>query len=155
MLCGVCLALTAAQVAPRLVARPTRIAFEMPDITVAVEGAVREPGRYTLAFGANVGDLVAAAGGLNDGAAAALVNVADPLTAGERVVVPLAQTAAGEERIDVNAASVADLQRLPGIGPVTAGRIAAGRPYGSIDDLLGVRGIGPKTLERLRPLVGL
>lgn len=98
---------------------------------------------------------MAAAGGMTADAARALVNLADPLTEGERVVVPLARTGEGEARIDVNAASLAELQRLPGIGPVTAERIAAGRPYGSIDDLLQVRGIGPKTLERLRPRIGL
>jgi len=59
--------------------------------------------------------------------------------------------------LDLNAASRADLERLPGIGPVRAAAVlelrdARGR-LSSIEELVDVRGIGPKTLERLRPLV--
>ncbi|HEX4611060.1 MAG TPA: helix-hairpin-helix domain-containing protein [Urbifossiella sp.] len=59
----------------------------------------------------------------------------------------------GDPPIDVNAASAEELQRLPGVGPVMAGAIAAGRPFRSVNDLDRVRGIGTKTLEKLRPLV--
>lgn len=58
--------------------------------------------------------------------------------------------------IDVNTASVERLQDLPGIGPALSGRIDAHRaqqPFRTVDDLRAVRGIGPKTLEALRPLV--
>ncbi len=57
--------------------------------------------------------------------------------------------------LDPNRASVADLQSWPGVGPVLAERIVAGRPYAHPDDLLAVRGIGPKTLARLRPRVSI
>jgi competence protein ComEA len=60
------------------------------------------------------------------------------------------------ERIDVNTAAVEQLQRLPGVGPGLAQRIVeyrAERPFRSVDDLRRVRGIGAKTLERLRPHV--
>jgi len=53
--------------------------------------------------------------------------------------------------IDVNHAPIDELRSLPGIGPVLAERIVAGRPYEGADDLDRVRGIGPKTLARLRP----
>ncbi|QDU19686.1 ComEA family DNA-binding protein [Urbifossiella limnaea] len=59
----------------------------------------------------------------------------------------------GDPPIDVNAASAEELQRLPGVGPVTAGAIVAGRPYRSVAELDRVRGIGPKTLDKLRPFV--
>ncbi len=59
----------------------------------------------------------------------------------------------GDPPIDVNAASVDELQRLPGVGPVMAGAIVAGRPFRSVADLDRVRGIGPKTLDKLRPFV--
>ena len=62
----------------------------------------------------------------------------------------------GEPPINVNAASPEELQRLPGVGPVMAGAIAAARaakPFESVNDLDRVKGIGPKTLERLRPFV--
>jgi competence protein ComEA len=58
--------------------------------------------------------------------------------------------------IDINRATVAELQRLPGIGPTLSQRILEAReekPFRSVDELRRVRGIGPKTLERLRPHV--
>jgi competence ComEA-like helix-hairpin-helix protein len=58
--------------------------------------------------------------------------------------------------IDINRASVTELQRLPGVGPKTAERIIAERqkkPFASVEDLRRVPRIGPKTLERLRPHV--
>ncbi|MCB9591541.1 MAG: helix-hairpin-helix domain-containing protein [Sandaracinaceae bacterium] len=62
-----------------------------------------------------------------------------------------------EEPIDVNAAGAEDLQLLPRIGPRLAERIIAERDRGgrfdSVDALTRVRGIGPRTVERLRPLV--
>ena len=53
--------------------------------------------------------------------------------------------------IDINSASAAQLEKLPGIGPETAKAIIAGRPYQTPKDLETVKGIGPKTLEKLRP----
>ncbi len=63
------------------------------------------------------------------------------------------QTGLGQEKIDINTASASQIQTLPGIGPVKAQAIIDTRPYATIDELIRVRGIGPKTLERLRPLV--
>jgi competence protein ComEA len=57
--------------------------------------------------------------------------------------------------VNLNTASQAEIESLPGIGPVLAQRIIEGRPYRSLEDLERVRGIGPRLLERLRPLVGL
>jgi competence protein ComEA len=62
----------------------------------------------------------------------------------------------GEPPINVNTATAEELQRLPGVGPVTAQAIVATRtaaPFQSVNDLDKVRGIGPKTLEKLRPFV--
>jgi competence protein ComEA len=58
--------------------------------------------------------------------------------------------------VDVNKADAEELQHLPGVGPVTAGRIIEARktnPFKSVDDLRRVPGIGPKTLDKLRPHV--
>ena len=54
---------------------------------------------------------------------------------------------------DVNTASTEQLQQLRGIGPVKAATIVASRPYRSVEDLLKIPGIGPKTLEKIRPCV--
>ncbi len=61
----------------------------------------------------------------------------------------------GDPPININTASVEDLQRMPRIGPVLAKRIIERRPYGSKLELLEVRGIGVKTLERIRPFITL
>jgi competence ComEA-like helix-hairpin-helix protein len=53
--------------------------------------------------------------------------------------------------LDLNTASKKELQSIKGIGPVLAERIIAGRPYRTVDDLLKVKGIGPKKLENIRP----
>ena len=58
-----------------------------------------------------------------------------------------------EARVSLNRASLAELEALPGVGPALARRIVAHRPYLRVEDLLRVPGIGPKTLERLRPYV--
>ena len=52
--------------------------------------------------------------------------------------------------INVNTASARDIEDLPDIGPKIAAAIVAGRPYKSVDDLLRVKGIGPKTLQKIR-----
>jgi len=52
--------------------------------------------------------------------------------------------------VDINTASLAELQTLPGIGPVLSQRVVDGRPYESLDDLTRVKGIGPKTLNKFR-----
>jgi competence protein ComEA len=60
---------------------------------------------------------------------------------------------AGGRLINVNTASQAELEALPGIGPVIARRIVEGRPYRSVEELGRVKGIGRKRLDEIRPLV--
>jgi competence ComEA-like helix-hairpin-helix protein len=61
------------------------------------------------------------------------------------------------ERMRINTATAADFESLPGIGPALAGRIIAYReehgPFASVEDLMNVKGIGPKLMERIRPHV--
>nr|WP_246580856.1 helix-hairpin-helix domain-containing protein [Deinococcus aestuarii] len=56
-------------------------------------------------------------------------------------------------RLNLNSASVEQLEALPKVGPALAARIVAGRPYRSLADLDRVSGIGPSTLSALTPLV--
>ncbi len=150
-----CLTLGVVALGPRLVARPGRVVVEQPVITASVEGQVAQPGAYRLEFGARVADLIEAAGGLLPTAARSLVALAAPVTDGAVVQVPAAVTSAGGARVLLNSASPEQLQGLPGVGPAIAQRIVEHRPFTSLADLLRVPGIGPRTLERLKPLVGL
>lgn len=61
--------------------------------------------------------------------------------------------AADPTRVDINYASPAELDALPGIGPALAVAIVAARPYSCVDELERVKGISPKTAAKLRPLV--
>ena len=142
-------------------------------VVVQAAGAVMQPGLYRLAPGSRVDDLVHAAGGLAPDADPDRVNLAAQLTDGEKVYIPRVgevvpvlptdgtsgrgESSAPGSPVDLNTASVAQLDTLPGIGPATAQAIvdyrsAHGR-FSSVDDLLNVRGIGPAKLEELRPLV--
>jgi competence protein ComEA len=137
-------------------------------LVVDVAGAVRRPGLYRLPSGSRVADAVARAGGMSRKAAAASVNLAAPLADGEQVLVPsLAAGAAGvgasgdgaspSARVDLNSATVEQLDALPGVGPVTAQKIVDYRtehgPFTSVDDLDAIPGIGPARIEDLRGLV--
>lgn len=57
--------------------------------------------------------------------------------------------------VDPNVAAAAELQSLPGVGPVLAQRIVLGRPYIDAESLLEVKGVGPRTLARIRPRLSL
>jgi competence protein ComEA len=154
LLIALCLGLTAWNLYPRLSVRRIPITHERPDITVSVAGAVAYPGVYALPWGSRVEDAVAEAGGFTDAAEETLLNLADPLTTGEAVLVPETRTATGENRLSLNTATERELDLLiPGVGPSTAAKIVAARPFSSVDDLLDVSGIGPATLEKIRPFV--
>ena len=134
---------------------PLEVVAVSGDLTVHAVGAVGRPGAYRLPWGSRVADLIAVAGGLGPEADPALVALAAVLTDGVTVVVPVRGDAAGDGRVDVNAASERLLATLPGVGPVMAARIVAARPFHSLDDLLRVPGIGAVRLEALRPWVTL
>ena len=144
-------------------------------IVIYVSGAVQRPDVYTLPEGSRLKDALAAAEGARGDADLSALNLAQSLEDGQRVHIPaigetpLPQPTAPPPSsrgaaslqpgvpLNINTASAADLDALPGIGPVLAQRIVEDReangPYASVDDLERVRGIGPSLLEKLRPLV--
>jgi competence ComEA-like helix-hairpin-helix protein len=71
--------------------------------------------------------------------------------AAQRAIVPSAVEAS--DLVNINTASIDELDGLPGIGPVTAEAILRARPFQSIEDLIHVHGIGPKLMRRLQPLI--
>ncbi|MDF1524210.1 MAG: ComEA family DNA-binding protein [Trueperaceae bacterium] len=148
-----CVALTIAAGWGRWRPLPLEVVADPGVVAVQVVGAVARPGGYVLPWGSRVDDLLAAAGGATPDAALELVTGAALLTDGASVAVPRATDPDGDARIDVNAASVRLLETLPGVGPVTAVRIVAARPFHSVDDLARVPGIGPVRLEALRDRV--
>ncbi len=145
------------------------------EVVVDVTGQVARPGLVRLPPGARVDDALRAAGGALEGADLRRVNLARVLADGEQLVVPApgeevpgptpaaAATGAGTGApvgpLDLNTATAADLDALPGVGPVLAERIlerrAAHGPYTSVDELAEVDGIGPTTLARLAPLLSV
>ena len=148
-------------------------------IAVHVVGAVQQPGVYHLAVGSRGDDAVRSAGGATSQADLKRVNLAAVLVDGQQLWIPrigerlvpntlpitLPNAAPSNAvpsngvpaLVDINQATVADLDRLPGIGPSTARAIVDHRtrngPFASVDDLLAVRGIGPAKLAELRALV--
>jgi len=136
-------------------------------LVVHVLGAVATPGVYQLRAGARVLDAIAAAGGFAEDAARDGVNLATEVSDGAQVVVPVAGAAplprAGppgvgpDGKVDLNTADEAALETLPRVGPAMAQRIIAYRAahggFKSVQDLLGITGIGDKTFAALEPLV--
>jgi competence protein ComEA len=142
-----------------------------PSLVVDVVGRVGHPGVYHLRDGARVDDALRAAGGALPGVDVSPLNLARKLTDGEQVAVGVAgagpppgapPTAAGSAGsvsalIDLNTASVAQLDTLPGVGPVLAQRIvdwrsAHGR-FDSVDQLRDVTGIGESRFADVKALV--
>ncbi len=130
------------------------------EIVIQVDGAVLRPGLYHLPVGARAADALRAAGGLLPTADTEVLNGARVLRDGERLhVAPRepAHTTGNSRAVNINTAAAADLETLPGIGPVLAGRIVAYRtrhgPFRRPEDLLQVPGIGPGLLRRLREVV--
>ena len=164
----------------------TSVSSDRP-VVVSVVGLVTTPGLVTLAPDARVADAVSAAGGVLNGADTIGLNMARHLSDGEQVVVGLApapgepaalgsSVTAGKagaqtpgtaapssgptppgQPIDLNSATVDQLDTLPGVGPVTAAAIVAWRDtngsFTSVEQLGDVDGIGPARLDKLRDLV--
>jgi len=151
-------------------------------IVVSVSGKVHRPGLVRLAPGSRVGDAVDAAGGATPDADLTGLNLAARIADGEQVVVgvptpvtpPGAGTGAGGApapggaaggagggapggRVDLNTATLEQLDQLPGVGPVTAQRILEWRNqngrFGAVEQLQEVSGIGEARFATLRDLV--
>lgn len=139
-------------------------------VVVHVDGAVGAPGVYALGGEPRVNDAIVAAGGLAEGADTSGLNLAARLADGEKVHVPLvgeapqasAEPASGsgggsDGPVNLNTATVEELDELPGVGEATALAIVEDRetngPFSSPEDLMRVSGIGEKKFAKLEGLV--
>nr|WP_239176484.1 ComEA family DNA-binding protein [Actinoplanes octamycinicus] len=138
------------------------------EVVVAVGGKVRRPGLVRLAPGARVADALTAAGGAEPGVDVAGLNLARKVTDGELIMVgvgpppgvtagPVASAGPGGGLVNLNTATLAELDSLPGVGPVLAQRIldarAAQGGFRAVSDLRRVDGIGDSRYEQLKDLV--
>lgn len=148
---------------------------ETKHVTVDVEGAVEKPGVYDLPADARVQDALIAAGGMSREAdrdrIAKSLNLAAKLTDGDKIYIPFpgdsssgvlaegsgADAVLGAETalININTASAKDLDSLPGVGDVTAGKIIAGRPYGAIEELTSKKVVSQKVFGEIKDKVSV
>ncbi len=145
---------------PPIPPRPTVTADAQPSVTVHVSGAVVRPGIATVDAESRVADVIAAVGGATSDADLSLLNLAAPVRDGEQITVPdrsdpPADGSSGSRfGIDLNTASVAELEGLSGVGPVLASKIVTYRatngPFDVVEDLLDVPGIGEAKLAGMR-----
>jgi len=136
-------------------------------LVVDVAGAVPRPGVYELPVGSRVNDAVQAAGGFLAEADKANINLAAPLEDGQKLEIPFLPGAATAgvpqpteppaEVININTATLEELQSLPGIGPTLAQAIIDYRETNGdfyfIEDIMNVSGIGPSTFENIKDLI--
>jgi len=141
-------------------------------LVVHITGAVPRPGVYALAQGSRVQDAISAAGGFLAEAEKTGINLARVLEDGEQLDIPymegaspvildvtavVTEVSSSAELININFASQAELELLPGIGPTTAQKIIEFReqngPFLTIEDIINVPGIGPGTYERIKDLI--
>lgn len=147
------------EAAPSPTAAPTAA-----PLVVDVSGAVARPGVFRLPAGARIVDAVAAAGGFATDADRTSINQAALLRDGARVYVPKpgepppagSSGSDAERKVNLNLASAAELEGLPGIGPNTAARIVrsrAAKPFARIDDLQTRGLVSPRVFADLRDSV--
>ncbi|MFH0936720.1 MAG: SLBB domain-containing protein [Candidatus Daviesbacteria bacterium] len=144
-------------------------------VKVDVSGAVTSPGVYTLPTGSRIEDAIKAAGGVTEAADPAYlsktINLAQKISDGMKIYVPRGQEASNlgsqqagqsgsvagvsEGLININNATGAQLDQLPGVGTVTSSKIIDGRPYGSIEELLTKKVVSRAVYDKIKEKVSV
>ena len=134
-------------------------------IVVHVDGAVLNPGVYEMSESARVSDAVSASGGLSDSADMTKINLAAKVADGQKIYIPkvgesdvkgvgVGDAGSGSTGlVNINTATESQLDTLPGVGPVTAQKIIASRPYSSPEELLTKKAVGQSVYEKIKDLV--
>ena len=145
-------------------------------VRIDLEGGVESPGVYELDSDSRVSDALIAAGGLSADADRSWVsknlNRAAKLTDGGKIYIPKVSEVASDsslsnlsdlshlgvntsKTININTASQAELEALSGVGPVTAAKIIAGRPYQTIEELKSKKIVGNSVFEKIKEQISL
>lgn len=132
-------------------------------VVVHVDGAVANPGVYELKVDSRVSDAIIAAGGLNPQADQTKINLAAKVADGQKVHVAAIgesttsikgiTSTTGTDLININTASESELDKLPGVGPVTAQKIIALRPYSAPEELLTKKAVSSSVFEKIKNLI--
>jgi competence protein ComEA len=127
-------------------------------LVVAVSGRVKNPGLVRLPPGSRVADAIQAAGGALPGTDLSTVNLARKVVDGELITIgATAPQGAPDGKLNLNTATAAQLDKLPGVGPVLAERIVAYRDskggFRSVSELRQVEGIGDAKYAEIKDLV--
>lgn len=146
------------------------------EIVIDVSGEVESPGVYTLSSNSRLQDALTAAGGLSGKADRAYVssslNLASKLRDGIKIYIPAVgeeiktstpvntlvdsgQVVASSGIPSINSATQAELEALPGVGPVTALKIINNRPYSALEELLSKKSVGKSLFEKIKDLISL
>lgn len=136
-------------------------------VTVDVEGAVVNPGVYNLTSNSRVKDALISAGGLSSDADRNWVeknlNLALKISDGSKIYVPrigeqvqsASSNSPNSTLININSATLSELDGLSGVGPVTAQKIIDGRPYSSIEDLRSKKIVGQSVFEKIKDKISI
>jgi len=131
------------------------------EITVDVSGAVNQPGVYSFKNDSRVKEAIEVAKGFSSDVDLLWVeknlNLAAKLTDAQKIYIPRqgekASSQGSSELININTATAPQLDTLPGVGEVTAGKIIDGRPYSSIEELKTKKVVGNATYEKIKDLI--
>lgn len=137
-------------------------------VFVDIQGAVNEPGVYEFEQGSIVADALNRAGGLREDADSEYIskhiNRSKSLVNEEKIYIPATGEQASTElhtgvdttgKININTATIQELDSLPGIGPSYAQKIIDARPFGSIEEIKNVPGIGAATFEKISDQISI
>ncbi len=131
------------------------------ELIVDIGGKVARPGVYKLPIGSRIEDALRAAGGEAEGADTNYIekylNKAAKVSDGQKIYIPQKSEARSQESVtvNINSASQGELEALPGIGPVMAGKIMAGRPYQNISELVERKIVGQKIYDQIKDQISV